>query len=648
MKVRRALLASLLMLAGCDAPISYDGPVAGWPVYGGDAGGARFSPLTQITRDNVGRLEVAWTFHTGDVLDGSTTRGKSAFQSTPVLLGDTLYVCSPKNRVFALDPETGAQKWVFDPGIQTEGVWNFTCRGVAAWNDPSAREGQQCASRIFTGTVDGRLFALDATTGRPCIAFGDAGGIDLTRGMQPIERGEYGVTSPPTVIGDVVAVGGLVWDGQRTEHAPGVVRGFDARTGDLVWFWDPVPPGTPPLPKTANGEASFHHGTPNAWSIFSVDAARDLLIFGTGNAGPDFFGGERKGLDFYSSSVVALRGATGELVWRFQTVHHDLWDYDVAAQPLLIDVQKDGATIPAVVQGTKMGHVFVLRRDTGEPVWPVEERPVAVGDVPGEIYAPTQPFPTHPKPLHPAKLTAEDAFGFVPWDRNACRDAIAGLRSDGMFTPPSREGSIQYPSVAGGINWGSIAFDPQRRLLVTTQARIASEVTLVARDAPEAKAPQRPFESLFPQNGTPWIARQRILTTPDSPFPVPCSPAPWGTLLAVDLDSGEKRWEVPFGTTRGLAPWPFWFEIGMPSMGGPLVTAGGVVFIGAAMDGYFRAVDVESGEELRKWHLPAGGQATPMTYRMRTDAKQFVVIAAGGHGSFGVPLGDALVGFALR
>ncbi len=360
-----ALLALVAMLLACDEPISYDGPTASWPVYGGDAGGSRHSPLTQITRDNVDLLEVAWTFHTGDVLDGTTTKGKSAFQNTPVLLDDTLYVCSPKNRVFALDPETGAQKWVFDPGIQTEGVWNFACRGVAAWEDPSAREGQQCAQRIFLGSVDGRLFALDAATGRPCMAFADAGMVDLKRGMGPILPGEYGVTSPPTVIGDVVAVGGLVWDGQRTDHAPGVVRGFDVRTGELRWFWDPVPPGTPPLPRSSLGEPQYHHGTPNAWSIFSVDAARDLLFVPTGNAGPDFYGGERHGLDHYSSSVVALRGATGELVWHFQTVHHDLWDYDVSSQPLLIDVTKDGATIPAVVQATKMGHVFLLRPGNG-------------------------------------------------------------------------------------------------------------------------------------------------------------------------------------------------------------------------------------------------------------------------------------------
>jgi quinoprotein glucose dehydrogenase len=648
MKRIRGLAALLLALVGCDAaPIPNDGPTAGWPVYGGDPGGSRHSPLDQITRDNVDQLEVAWTFHTGDVVDGTTTKGKSAFQATPILLGDTLYVCSPRDRVFALDPETGAQRWVFDPVLQDSGIWNFTCRGVAAWRDPRAREGQQCESRIFLGTVDARLFALDAATGRACVAFGDAGVVDLKRGFADTRPGEYGVTSPPTVIGDVVAVGGLVWDGQRADHAPGVVRGFDARTGALRWAWDPVPPGTPPLPPSPDREAKFHHGTPNAWSIFSTDPERDLLFVPTGNAGPDFFGGERHGLDYYSSSVVALRGSTGELVWHFQTVHHDLWDYDVSSQPLLVDVTKDGATIAAVVQATKMGHVFVLHRETGEPIWPVEERAVPQGDVPGETYAPTQPFPTHPKPLHPGRVAAGDAFGLVPWDRAACRERIAALRNDGIFTPPSREGSLQYPGVAGGMNWGSVAFDAERRLLVTTQGRVAHELRLVPRDSEAARAPRVPFEAVFPQEGTPWVAREQVLTTPNSPFPIPCTPPPWGTLLAVDLESGEKRWEVPFGTTRGLAPFPFWFEIGLPSMGGPLVTASGLVFIGAAMDGYLRALDIESGEELWRTHLPAGGQATPMTYRLRTDGRQLVVIAAGGHGALGVPLGDSLVAFAL-
>jgi quinoprotein glucose dehydrogenase len=643
-----ALAAVLLLTAACsDAPIALDGPVAGWPYYGGDAGGSRHSPLTQITRENVADLEVAWTFHTGDVIDGSTTRGKGAFQATPVLHGETLYLCSPKNRVFAVDAESGVQRWVYDPGLDTTELWQFACRGVAVWEDPKAREGQRCATRVFTGTLDARLIALDAANGRPCPTFGDEGVVDLTTGLGEIAPGEYAVTSPPTLVGDVVAVGALVGDGRRTEHPGGVVRGFDARTGALRWAFDPVPPGTPALLPGADGTPNFHRGTPNAWAPFAADPARDLLFVPMGNAGPDYYGGERRGLDFYASAVVALRGSTGEVVWHFQTVHHDLWDYDVASQPLVADVAKDGAMVPAVVQATKMGHVFVLHRETGVPLWPVEERAVPQTDVPGEHSSPTQPFPTHPKPLHPHRLEPAEVFGLTPWDRAACREAVATLRNEGIFTPPSLRGSVHYPGPPGGMNWGGVAFDASRALLVTNQSRIAFEQRPVPRAEADTIEVRRPIQGLMPQAGTPYAHRLGAIVSPVLPIPIPCSPPPWGTLLAVDLATGEKRWEVPFGSTRGQAPFPFWLELGMPNMGGPLTTASGVGFIGAAMDGSFRAFDVETGETLAKWRLPAPGHATPMTVRLRPDARQFVVIAAGGHGTLSPWLGDALVAFAL-
>jgi quinoprotein glucose dehydrogenase len=645
---RRGLLAAAVVCLACgDAPVDLDGPVAGWSHWGGDPGGTRWSPLTQITRDNVADLEVAWTFHTGDVIDGRATPGASAFQATPVLHGDTLYLCSPKSRVFALDAETGAPRWVFDPGLELRGLWQFVCRGVAVWEDAHAREGQRCARRVFFGTADARLFAVDADNGRACPTFGRDGAVDLVRGLGDVRPTEYAVTSAPTVVGDVVAVGALVADGQRADHAGGVVRGFDVRTGELVWAWDPVPPGTPPLPPAADGAPRFHAGTPNAWAPFSADLERDLLFVPTGNAGPDYFGGLRRGLDHFSSSVVALRGATGALVWHFQTVHHDLWDYDVASQPMLFDLEKDGVRVPAVVQLTKMGHVFALHRETGAPLWPVEERPVPQGDVPGERYAATQPFPTHPKPVHPDRLAPGDAWGVVPWDRARCRERIAGLRNEGIFTPPSLAGSIQYPGTPGGANWGSGAWDPTRRRLVFPQARMAFVQTVVPRAEAPTRVMRKPIEALMPQEGTPFAHLVAGLVLLDAPLPVPCTRPPWGTLLAVDFASGDKRWEVPFGTTRGQAPWPFWFGWGMPSAGGPIATASGLVFIGAAMDGYLRAYDVDTGEELWRFHLPAGGQATPMTYRLRRDGRQLVVIAAGGHGTLGTTLGDAIVAFAL-
>ncbi len=626
-------------------PIDLSGPVAGWPTWGGDAGGTRHSPLTQITRENVGRLELAWRFHTGDVSDGSLTRGKSVFEATPILAGDTLYLCSPFNRVFALDAETGAQRWVFDPKVDVAELWQLACRGVAFWSDAGSEAVGACRKRIFTGTLDGRLLALDAESGELCRDFGAAGSIDLMRGLGTVRAGEYGVTSPPTVIGDVVAVGALVGDGRRTDAPAGVVRGFDVRTGALRWAFDPVPPGTPPLPPAADGSPRYHAGTPNAWSVFSVDPARDLLFVPMGNASPDFYGGVRNGFDHYSSSVVALRGQTGERVWSFQTVHHDLWDYDVSAQPTLIDVYRDGRPRAAVAQATKMGHLFLLDRETGVPLFPVEERAVPQGGAPGEELSPTQPFPTQPLPLHPPGLSPDDAWGLTPWDRGKCREKIAASRSEGIFTPPSLVGSIQYPGVAGGINWGGVAYDPARRVLVTNTNRMANVVTLVPRAQIEAVVAQKVARrGVHPQRGTPYAAAVDVLV---SPLGVPCTAPPWGTLLAIEIETGRVLWEVPFGSTRDLAPFPFWFDWGLPSMGGPLATASGVVFIGAAMDDSLRAFDIESGALLWKQRLPAGAQATPMTYRLRPDGRQYLVIAAGGHGTMGTTLGDELLAFAL-
>jgi quinoprotein glucose dehydrogenase len=635
--------------AGCEpaaAPAVDDsGPVAGWPTWGGEAGGARYSPLTQITRENVAQLELAWSFHTGDVADGSRTRGKSVFEATPILDGDALYFCSPFNRVFALDAETGRQRWVFDPKVEVANLWQLACRGVALFHDPERAPGQPCRRRILTGTVDGRLLALDAEDGALCRDFGEGGSIDLTRGLGEVMPGEYGVTSPPTLIGDVVAVGALVGDGRRTDAPSGVVRGFDARSGALRWAFDPVPPGSQPLPPAADGSPRWRPGTPNAWSVFSADPARDLLFVPMGNAGPDFYGGVRNGLDHFSSALVALRGSSGELLWSFQTVHHDLWDYDVSSQPTLIAVQREGRGLPAVAQATKMGHVFLLDRETGTPLFPVEERAVPQEGGPDEKLSPTQPFPTIPPPLHPSVLTPEDAWGLTPWDRGLCRDKIAASRSEGIFTPPTLAGSVQFPGVAGGFNWGSLAFDPQRRLLVANANRMANLVTLIPREhAAEIVREDGLRRGIHPQLGTPFAATVDVLA---SPLGVPCTPPPWGSLLALEVETGRVIWEVPFGSTRDLAPFPFWLEWGLPSMGGPILTASGLVFIGAAMDDYLRAFDVETGALLWKARLPAGAQATPMTYRLRPDGRQFLVIAAGGHGTMGTTQGDQLLAFRL-
>jgi quinoprotein glucose dehydrogenase len=644
-----AAAAALALACGGDAPApDVSGPTADWPAWGGDAGGLRWSPLDQIDRDNVGRLEVAWTYRHGDVSDGSGERTRSSFNATPVVTGDGLTFCTAFNRVVTLDPETGAERWSFDPGLRLQrlkGPYPLVCRGVAHWVDPGrgrgdaqAGAGAACARRIFTGTIDSELIALDAATGRPCADFGRDGRVALREGIEG-ESWEYYVTSPPLAVGDVVVVGALVADNLRTDAPAGVVRAFDARTGALRWAWDPVPPEWP----RGAGER-WAAGTPNVWSVMSADPERGLVFVPTGNAAPDYYGGERHGLDHFSSSVVALDAATGALRWSYQTVHHDHWDYDVPAQPTLFRIDGVGGGRPGVAQITKMGHLFLLDRETGAPLYPVEERPVPQGGVAGDVLSPTQPFPTHPAPLHPATLTPDDAWGFTPWDRGKCREIIAGMRSDGIFTPPGLEPMIQYPGNAGGPNWGGVSIDPERGVLFVNSMRVPSVVRLVPRAEFDDLDPDSVVypEMVAPMRGTPYGLRISPLL---GPLGAPCNPPPWGVLQAVDLKSGKLLWESTLGTTRDQAPFPMWLHLGAPNLGGSIATAGGLVFIGATTDKFLRAFDAETGREIWSARLPYTANATPATYRLRPDGRQFVVVAAGGHG-WSEP-GDALVAFAL-
>lgn len=638
------LLAVVAGASGCrraePPPLDHTGPTADWPAWGGDPGGLRWSPLTQITRANVGRLEVAWTYRHGDVSDGSGERTRSSFNATPVVTADGLYFCTGFNRVIALDPETGKELWSFDPELRLQrlaGPYPLVCRGVAHWVDPEAAGGA-CARRIFTGTIDSELIALDAETGRPCADFGVNGRVALREGIEA-EPWEYYVTSPPLAVGDVVVVGALVADNLRTDAPAGVVRAFDARSGRLRWAWDPVPPDWP-----RGGEERYAAGTPNVWSVMSADPERGLVFVPTGNASPDYYAGERRGLDHFSSSVVALDAATGALRWHFQTVHHDHWDYDVPAQPTLFQIEGVGGGRPGVAQITKMGHLFLLDRETGAPLYPVEERPVPQGGVPGDVLSPTQPFPTHPPPLHPATLGPDDAWGFTPWDRRKCRELIASMRSDGIFTPPGLEPTIQFPGNAGGPNWGGVSIDPQRGVLYVNSMRVPSVVRLVPReefDDLDLDSVVYP-EMVAPMRGTPYGLRISPLL---GPLGAPCNPPPWGVLQAVDLRTGTLLWESTLGTTRDQAPFPMWLPLGSPNLGGSIVTAGGLVFIGATTDKFLRAFDAETGEEIWSARLPYTANATPVTYRLRPDGRQFVVVAAGGHG-WSEP-GDTLVAFAL-
>jgi quinoprotein glucose dehydrogenase len=650
MKRTMNLVGALLLwgaVLGCsDSRDAVSGDAVSWASYGGNADASRYSPLAEITPQNVGDLEVAWIFRSGDYDDGQGGGSllPTSFQNTPIVVDDTLYLCTPFNRVIALDASSGEERWSFDPEVDREGLYVVTCRGVASWVDSRASAGAVCRHRIFSGTLDARLLALDAETGKPCADFGEGGAIDLRGGIGDVIPGDYGVTSPPTVVGDRVITGAMVLDNQRVDMPGGVVRAFDARSGAELWAWDPVPPGTP----EAAAGLRFRRGTTNAWTAFSADPDLGLVYVPTGNTSADYYGGHRDGSDLYSSSVVALDVNSGEVVWHFQTVHHDVWDYDVPAQPVLFEFERDGESIPALVQATKMGFLFVLDRRSGEPIFPVEERPVPqAGAVPGETLSATQPFPLKPPPLHPLRLDPEDGFGFTPFDRAACRDLIASLRSEGLYTPPSLEGSIQYPGYIGGSNWGSLSIDRKRGILVVNISRVAGIVQLIPRAEFDAMFPDGPPDFGFEvQGGTPYGVRRSPLL---SPLGAPCTPPPWGTLAGVDLQAGELRWEKPLGTLEGLAPFPIdWLgPRGVPNLGGPITTASGLTFIGAATDAYLRAFETATGEELWKAKLPAAAIATPLTYRARDGGRQFVVIAAGGHGLLGVAASDALVAFAL-
>lgn len=628
------------------APTADDGE---WIAYGRDPGGMRHSPLAQIARDNVHNLTVAWTYHTGELAsyEGTPFAESAAFEATPLMVEGVLYLSTPANRVIALDAGTGEERWVYDPQIDlSQDYSEVTSRGVSTWIDPNLTPEDAGYRRLYLGTLDGRLLALDADSGQLSAGFGQAGAVDLTEGIQLLGQGNYLVTSPPAIIGDLVVVGSAIGDNRAVEVERGIVRAFDVRSGALRWSWDPIPrdPGDPGY-DTWNGPVAHKTGGANAWAPISVDVERGLVLVPTSAASPDYYGGERLGENLYANCVVALRAANGELVWHFQTVHHDIWDYDVPMQPALIALERHSETIPAVAVGTKQGHIFALHRETGEPLFPVEERPVPQTDVPGEETWPTQPFPAQLPLFGLRELTPDDAWGPAPEDRERARAAIAALRSEGPFTPISLRGTIQTPSKAGGFNWGGLSYDPARQIVVGAVNRIAAVMQLIPRD--EATAGEDTGERFgletAQQLGTPYTLARSLLLNPETRLPF--SPPPWGTLAAVNLGDGSLAWEVPLGFVVDPADLPDAVGWGSPSLGGPTTTGGGLVFIGATYDGVFRAFDVETGALLWQDRLPAGGQATPMSYEY--EGRQYVVICAGGHGKMGTPLGDAVVAYAL-
>lgn len=667
MQSKRTVISSLLlgrlgalMLGTC---LGIGAAVAGegdWPNYGGAEGGGRYSPLAQINRDNVQQLELAWDYRTGaqelhpDLID------KSGYQATPILLseaaGGHLVTCTPFNRVIALDPVTGEEHWVFDPKLDTDNraAGRFNCRGVTAWSDSQSAANEACAHRIILATNDRRLIAIDSRDGQLCEGFGQGGQFDVTPLIVQLKPADQldgmQLMSPVAIVNDVIIIGGTANKFKSVSSMNGALRGFDVRTGKHLWTFDT-------LIREGEGATNDGVGGANVWTTMSWDSKRDLLFAPTASASPNYYGALRPGDNLYANSVLAIRASTGELVWHFQVVHHDNWDWDVPTHPLLVDITRDGKKIPVVVVLTKTGVVFVLHRDTGEPFHEVIERPVPTDGMPGDVLSPTQPFPVVPPPLMKVGLTPDDAWGFAAADRNDCRKKIESMRYGvpdpdnpyaGYYTPITEQGTIMYPMVGGGMNWSGGAFDPTRNLLVTPVAQLPYYVKLIPNEKIEpsdnemAGLPMGPPD--FIQGADYGLQHGPLMSMSMSP----CTAPPWSKLVAVDLEKGEIIWERPFGVIDKMVPGgmlPLPLEFGGPFSGGAIVTGGGVVFMGASYDERFRAFDVETGEKLWQVDTPFSANATPMTYER--DGRQFVVVSAGGHAWSPLPKGDYIVAFAL-
>lgn len=638
-----------LVTANEDVPVQ---PVAkgsqqtDWKHWGNTTHGDRFAALDQINKQNVNQLEVAWTAHTGDIPQSNGSGAED--QNTPLQVGDTLFVCTPYSKVLALDVDSGKEKWRYNSKA-TAPNWQ-RCRGLGYYEDAQAvpvpaAQPAACARRLFLPTTDARLIAINADNGQPCADFGDNGAVDLSIGMGEVKPGYYQQTSTPLVAGNVVVVGGRVADNYSTGEPPGVVRAYDVHTGKLAWAWDPGNPAITGLPPEGQ---TYTRGTPNVWSAMSYDARLNLVYLPTGNATPDFFAGERTALDDkYSSSIVAVDATTGQVRWHYQTTHHDLWDFDLPAQPLLYDLPDGkGGTTPVLVQTSKQGMIFMLNRETGEPVAKVEERPVPAGNVEGERYSPTQPYSVGMPMIGNQTLTESDMWGATPIDLLICRIEFKAMRHEGVFTPPGLDRSLQFPGSLGGMNWGSVSVDPNNGLMFVNDMRLGLANYMVPR-AKVAKNASGIEMGIVPMEGTPYGAmRERFL----SPLGIPCQKPPFGTMSAVDLKSGKLVWQVPVGTVQDTGPLGIRMHmpipIGMPTLGASLSTQSGLLFFAGTQDFYLRAFDTATGSEIWKARLPVGSQSGPMTYVSPKTGKQYIVINAGGARQ-SPDRGDYIIAYAL-
>lgn len=637
--------------AGAIEPGESSAASENWLAYGGTGHGTRYSSLRKITTDNAKDLKLAWQFETGDKKRGDDP-DEFTSEATPLKIANLLYTCSSHQIVFALEAATGQLRWKFDPQVQhNKSFQHMTCRGVAyhetaprATTAEGAAAPQDCAKRLFLPTNDGRMFALDANSGEPCDGFGEHGQIDLKEGSEIKTLGFYEGTSPPVVTDKVLIVGGAVIDNYSNRVPAGVIRGFDIYSGRLIWVFDAGNPDPNEMPSPSH---HFTAGSPNSWTISAVDEKLGLVYVPLGSSSPDIWGGNRSpDQERYDSALVALDIMTGKLRWSFQNVHHDLWDMDLPSQPSLFDLRSNGVVTPAIYVPAKTGDIFVLDRRDGHLLVPAPEKQVPQGAAPGDRLSPTQPF-SDLSFRPPEKLTDARMWGSTMFDQLACRIKFKRLRYEGPFTPPSEQGTLVFPGDFGMFEWGGIAIDPHRGIAIANPQSIPFISRLVPRGkdnpaAPNAAHPPGTELGVQPMYGTPYGVDLGIFL---SPLGIPCLAPPWGNLSAIDLATHKIVWRHRVGTIRDQAPLPLPFDLGVPMLGGPMVTAGGVAFLTGTMDDYIRAFDVNDGKLLWQDRLPAGGQSTPMTYEV--NGRQYVVTVDGGHGSFGTKLGDFVRAYAL-
>lgn len=643
--------SSRIAAAGAPAPLTRAEGATNWPSWGNDQAGTRFANVAQLTPANVAELRPAWQYRYGA---DSNSSFYANFEVSPLKIGEYLYLCTPGNDMVSLDAETGRQLWRYRARTNTNGLGVQACRGVAFYRDPAAAPGSSCAERVMTATVDGRLIAVDAKRGVPCDGFGVQGQVDLKQGLGLVEDGYYSVTSAPQIVQGKVVLGGSIMDNQHIKEPSGVIRAFDAITGRFAWAFDVGRPNDHGLPKPGK---TFTVGTPNSWAPISADETLGLVYLPTGNATPDFFGGNRRPFDeTYSSSVIALDAQTGAVRWSFQTTHHDLWDYDVASQPALYDLPVGSRRIPVLIQPTKRGEIFVLDRRTGKPVLKVEERTVPKSMVPGERASPTQPFSPEMPSLAGPEPTEARMWGITPIDQAWCRLQFHQSRYDGTMTPPGLDRpSINHPGYMGGVNWGSVTIDHMRDIMVVNTNQMSVRAQLIPRAVadkegikPAGRSGGQGHAGRFAQAGTPYALSLRPFF---SPLGIPCEQPPFGMISAVDLKARRILWSRPLGTTANNGPLGIATRLplgmGVPTFGGPITTSGGLTFIAASVDGYIRAFETATGKLLWRAKMPAGGLATPISYISARSGRQFLVVAAGGGKAYGAGTGDYLIAYAI-